>query len=120
MWPPHPAAEPRLEVGPTMRVNVGCEFVFDSTSPTPLILQVLPRTDGHQQLLTERCDVAPVIDSHEYVDSFGNRCLRLTAPEGTLTVRYDALVEMSSEPDPVAWTAVQLPVESLCVATVGF
>ena len=96
-----------------MRVRVGCEFVFDVASPTPLITQIQPRPEGPHRLLSEALSLDPEVDSHEYLDSFGNRCWRLTAPTGRLTLEYDAEAEISPDPDPVVPEARQAPVEQL-------
>ena len=96
-----------------MRVRIGCEFVFDSASPTPLIVQVQPRPDGPHKLLRQQAVLEPAVDSHEYLDSFGNRCWRVTAPEGRLVLRYDAEAVVAPDPDVVVPDAAQLPVEAL-------
>jgi transglutaminase-like putative cysteine protease len=103
-----------------MRVKIGCEFVFQTPSPTPLVVQVQPRPDGPHRLLREDCSLVPSVDSHEYLDSFGNRCWRLTAPDGFLTLRYDAEVEVPPDPDPVVPEAAQMPVEALPDETLAF
>ena len=96
-----------------MRVRVGCEFVFDSPFPTPLITQVQVRPDGSHRVLGETSRLEPNVESHEYRDSFGNRCWRLVVPEGRLTLRYDAEAEISPQPDPVVPEAELVPVEAL-------
>jgi transglutaminase-like putative cysteine protease len=103
-----------------MRVNVGCELVFDSPSPTPLVAQVQPRPDGPHRLCRESCCLDPTVESHEYLDSFGNRCWRLTVPQGSQTLRYDAEVEISPEPDVVVPDAAQVAVEALPDETLMF
>ena len=44
---------------------------------------------------------------------YNNRCRRLILPAGPSTLRYDAVVEVSGEPDPVAPGTPQAPVEDL-------
>ena len=84
-----------------LRVRVGCDFLYESAFPTPMMLIVRPReADGHR-LLDELRVLEPRIPLQEYVDSFGNHVWRLVAPEGRLHVRYDALVEVPAAPDPV-------------------
>src|SRR5262249_56575912 len=53
------------------------------------------------------------VPSHGYLDLFQNRCERLVLPTGSSTLCYDAVVEVSGEPDPIAPDAPQLPVERL-------
>jgi transglutaminase-like putative cysteine protease len=100
--------------------RVGCEFVYESTSPTPAIAQVFVRPDGLHRILKERIDLTPDTTLREYRDSFGNRCARFVMPEGPFALRYDALVEVGAEPDEVAPDAVQAPVEELPDETILF
>ena len=101
-----------------LRVRVGCDFLYESDFPTPMMLIVRPRQAYQHRLLDELQLIEPHIPVHEYIDSFGNPVWRLVAPEGQLHVRYDALVEVPPAPDPVLpglpKTAVQeLPDEVL-------
>jgi transglutaminase-like putative cysteine protease len=103
-----------------MYVRVGCELAFEATSATPLIAQILPRLDGRNRIVRESRKVEPAVDTHEYLDPFGNRCLRLTVPVGEFTLGCDALVEVTDAPDPVVADAVQLGVEGLPDETLAF
>jgi transglutaminase-like putative cysteine protease len=49
----------------------------------------------------------------EYDDVFGNPCWRLVLPTGRSSIRYDAVVEISGDPDPVVLDAPLVPVELL-------
>jgi transglutaminase-like putative cysteine protease len=64
-------------------------------------------------LLQESWRNTPEIDSHEYSDVYGNRCRRLIHPRGETRLCYDALVDITSDPDEVDLHAEQLPVEML-------
>ncbi len=96
-----------------MQLHVGCEFTYESTPPTPAVALVQPRPDLEHSVLNERWQIHPDADRHEYRDLFGNRCERFTLPGGTSTIRYDALVEVSPEADPVDYSAPQHAVEDL-------
>jgi len=48
-----------------------------------------------------------------YLDSFGNRCLRFSAPAGALRLAGASLVRIEDQPDPNGNEALQHPVESL-------
>jgi transglutaminase-like putative cysteine protease len=56
----------------------------------------------------------------EYLDSFGNRCTRISAPEGTLRLWNATLIRDSGEPDPVHPDAEQIPIERLPTETLQF
>jgi transglutaminase-like putative cysteine protease len=55
----------------------------------------------------------PDVPTHSYIDSFGNRCVRLVAPEGTVRFQTDARIEDDGQPDPVVATAPQHPIEDV-------
>ena len=103
-----------------MQVKIGCQFSFDSPVPIPLVLQVQPRPDGGHRLLQETWSLQPEAECHEYLDGFGNRCLRFTAPTGPLRFRYEAQAEISPEPDPIVSHATQVPIEGLPDETMVF
>ena len=84
-----------------IRLRVGCEFEYESAAPVPMLMLVRAQPDGEHQTLYESRWSEPLADIREYVDGFDNRCWRFTVPVGGVTVRYDALVETSREPDPV-------------------
>jgi transglutaminase-like putative cysteine protease len=55
----------------------------------------------------------PVIPIAAYRDEFGNRCSRIVAPAGRLSITSTAIVNDSGEPDAVAREAAQHPIEDL-------
>lgn len=89
-----PAAAP-------LRVRVGCEFGYAATAPVAMLMLVRPRLDGRLGMVRESRWLAPEVPLREYVDGFGNRCWRFTAPAGLLTLRYEAVVEVAAAPEPV-------------------
>jgi transglutaminase-like putative cysteine protease len=105
---------------PARRLRVGCQFDYRSDLPVPLLMLVRARRDGSHRTLHESDWIKPEIPIHEYADAYGNRCWRLVAPEGPLTVRYDAVVEVDDEPDPVEPEAALTPVEALPDDTLVF
>ncbi|WP_035349525.1 transglutaminase-like domain-containing protein [Edaphobacter aggregans] len=54
-----------------------------------------------------------VLEATEYIDGFGNRCQRFTAPMGALRLCGSSMVEWCEEPDETGAGAVQHPVEEL-------
>lgn len=97
-----------------MDIRIGFEIVTKQTSPTPmvLLLNVYPEVANHL-LRPDTLVVSPDIPKHEYVDSFGNRCVRLVAPAGPVTFSCDALIEDDGEPDPIASDAEQHLIQDL-------
>ena len=96
-----------------MLVKVGCEFIYESSWPTPAVMQVRPRPDGDFRVLDEAWRITPPLALHAYSDIYGNTCQRMVIPAGDMLLSYDAMIEVSGQADEVASDAVQLPVEEL-------
>src|SRR5579859_3813030 len=96
-----------------MLVKVGCEFIYESSWPTPAVMQVQPRPDGDFRVLDEVWRITPPLALHAYSDIYGNTCQRMLIPAGDMVLGYDAMIEVSGQADEVAQDAVQLPVEEL-------
>jgi len=96
-----------------MHLNVGCEFNYESPGPTPTVALVQPHPDPEHRVVRESWETEPAIERRSYLDSYRNRCERLILPAGPSTLRYDAIVEVSGEPDPVAPETPQRAVEDL-------
>ena len=96
-----------------MRIRVGCEFSYASAADVAMLMLVRVLPTPGQQTEYESTWTEPRIPIREYVDGYGNRCWRFTAPAGPLRIRYDALVAVSGEPDPVVADAPVVPVDEL-------
>ena len=109
-----------MPLGTTRRLRVGCQFDYGSDEPVPMLMLVRARTDGAHRTLHESRWVDPERPIREYLDGYGNGCWRFVAPAGHLRVRYDAVVEVEDEPDPVVPEAQIVPVEELPDETLVF
>jgi transglutaminase-like putative cysteine protease len=76
-----------------MRLNAGCQIVFEAAEPTPLILMLRPRSGQGQWVVQEEYLLEPSVPIVEYTDSYGNLCQRLLTPSGRFQVRTTACVE---------------------------
>jgi transglutaminase-like putative cysteine protease len=97
-----------------MRIHAGCQISYDCPQPTPMLLALSPHPSRIPDLIgphTMRFD--PPIPAHDYTDGFGNRCTRILAPVGTLTITTDFLIRDTGAKDPVLPAAAQRPVEAL-------
>jgi transglutaminase-like putative cysteine protease len=56
----------------------------------------------------------------QYSDSFGNRCIRVLAPQGNIRFTNSTLIQDSGKPDPINWSAQQVPVHKLPTETLRF
>lgn len=96
-----------------MLLRVGCEFGYESSWATPAVVLVRPHPDPPHRVVRETWEADSTAPGSGYLDLFRNQCDRLLLPVGASVVRYDATVDVSGEPDPVAPDAVQHPVEDL-------
>jgi transglutaminase-like putative cysteine protease len=99
---------------------VGCEFNFYSEAPSSSVLQVQPYPGIPQAVLSDSWESRPAVPLTEYLDEFGNPCQRLMLPGGRFAIRYDAVVEVPADPDPVLAEAQQVPPEDLPAETLQF
>jgi Transglutaminase-like enzymes, putative cysteine proteases len=83
---------------------------FETSWPVPAVLQVAP-IRSEVQMRAERWDTG--VEHHDYVDSFGNRCERVTIPAGTSRIAYEAEVLLSSPRDTIAPGTPETPVVEL-------
>ena len=95
-----------------MRLEAGCELVFEADAPTPLILMLRPRSGAGQWVLREEYILEPVTPVVEYTDSYGNLCQRLVTPQGRFRVYTAASVETADTID-VEPDAPYVPVQDL-------
>ncbi len=84
-----------------MRVSIGCEFVIESSGPTPTAAILQPRHSDTIGLLYEQYSLVPELPLHTYTDTFGNHVWRWVAPVGSMRLRYEAVAEVAPTPDPV-------------------
>ncbi|MBO9882351.1 transglutaminase family protein [Xanthomonas sp. D-109] len=97
-----------------MLIRLGYEIRYRFAQATPM-LAMLDIHDSRREDIVAATALhsVPAVPLHTYRDSFGNRCTRLHAPAGTLTLRADAVVRDSGLPDQYRYDAAQTPVEQL-------
>ena len=95
------------------RLRIGCEFVHEAEYATPAVMQVEPDEGGPVDVVRQGWDSDPELDRHGYVDGYGNRCQRLTLPEGRSTLRYEAMVTVPDATEEVDLDAMETPVADL-------
>ena len=54
------------------------------------------------------------------IDSFGNRCTKFLARQGAVRLYNSTLIEDSGDPDPINWSAREVPVENLPKETLPY
>lgn len=95
-----------------MRLEAGCEILFEAGAQIPLILMLRPRSGVGQWILQEAYLREPSVTVIEYTDGYGNLCQRLVAPEGPFRVRTTACVDTADKID-VDLDAAFVPVQNL-------
>ena len=104
-----------------MRIRLGFEIAVTVPSPTPMVLMLNVRPEIAGSLTRpDEIFLVPDIETSTYTDTFGNTCLRLVAPPGTLTMSADTVRETDGSLDPLNPDALQIPIEELPDDTLQF
>ena len=104
-----------------MRIRIGFELAYDCPQPTPMLLMLHVHPDRMADLETPDTLITdPTLPIGHYIDSFGNRCSRLTLPPGRTVLRTDAIIRDSGLPDPVVPFAHQHEIADLPDDTLVF
>lgn len=104
-----------------MQIRVGFELIYDCPQPTPMILNLnvhftrVSDLVGRDALVTD-----PPVPMDAYRDGFGNWCTRIVAPQGTIRISADAVVNDTGLPDRVSHEAQQIPIQNLPEDTLVF
>jgi transglutaminase-like putative cysteine protease len=97
-----------------MLIRIGFEIVFDVPAPVPILFVLSTHPDRDFSIRRPgRLHVEPEVGIEEFLDVFGNRCGRIVAPSGRLTLWDDAIVEDSGLTDEVAPYAIQHAIQDL-------
>jgi transglutaminase-like putative cysteine protease len=97
-----------------MLIRYGYEITMNCARPTAMVC-LLSVHDDHAKAIrvAERVFTTPIIPTTTYHDLFGNRCRRLVAPAGDLTLWGDATIEDSGVPAAAALDAPEVAVADL-------
>lgn len=97
-----------------MLIRCGYEFTLACTQPTALVCLLSVHDDREADIrVAETAITTPDMKISTYRDLFGNRCRRLVAPAGDLTLWGDVTVEDDGTPDRVVPHTHELPVPEL-------
>jgi transglutaminase-like putative cysteine protease len=104
-----------------MLIKLGYDIQFDVPSAVPFVglLSVHP-SRSHDLRAPDDLQVDPAAPVAYYIDSFGNRCARFRAQQGSVRLFGSTLIEDSGAPDPVAPWARELDIEDLPEDTVQY
>jgi len=97
-----------------MLIRLGYDIQFDLPTDVFFISMVNVHPSRVEDLREpDELKVTPAVPISSYVDSFGNRCTRFMARSGPVRLYNSTLIEDSGAPDPVNWSAREIPVERL-------
>jgi transglutaminase-like putative cysteine protease len=99
-----------------MDLDIGCSFVFGVPVATHAVMLFEPHSTDLHKVVDSRLDIqghAALPPSSTYVDSYGNRCRRITFNAGDANVEFMARVNVSEEPDETLEDAELAPPEHL-------
>ena len=97
-----------------MLIKLGFEISFELLQPAPLLTMLFIHPSRLSSIRsTEQWHESTTFGVREYLDMYGNRCGRLYANAGILTLSSDAIVEDDGLPDQHDPYASQIPVQDL-------
>jgi transglutaminase-like putative cysteine protease len=97
-----------------MKIRVGYEIRYNTPQATPMILMLNVHDSRAADIeVPDRLTTDPLVPVTEYYDSFGNRCSRIIAPGGPITIRGRGVVRDSGTYETVNAFARQHRVEEL-------
>ena len=97
-----------------MLIRYGYEISITCPQPTPLVCLLAVHQERKPDIrVPETVFTVPDIPTTTYLDLFGNRCRRLVAPAGDLTLWGDATIEDDGHLDPVLPDAREIAVADL-------
>jgi transglutaminase-like putative cysteine protease len=104
-----------------LQFRLGYELNYRFSQPTPMILALsIHYSRASDIIIPDYVLTVPAVPIGGYRDGFGNWCSRIAAPEGLFSIRTDALIRDSGEPDKVVPGARQFAVEELPEETLVF
>ena len=78
-----------------MKFQLGCELDYNLTSESTFIFNIRAMENEYQHILDQSLKINPDCQKQEYIDrERQNSFFRLVAPEGKLTISYQAMVEL--------------------------
>jgi len=104
-----------------MKIRVGYDMTFDCAEATPMVLMLnVHPSRAADLLMPDWMRVSPARSITPYVDSFGNKCVRLLAPKGEINISADTVAIDSGRADAVDLAAEEHAISELPHETLIF
>lgn len=108
-----PPAERMNRSSLNLTVRVGCKLVYETSVPTAALFILKPRSEARVRVEGEELSFGIGLPAYEFRDSHENITYRSLLMPGRNEIHHDALVAVSSEPDPRTPRSPPLAVEEL-------
>jgi transglutaminase-like putative cysteine protease len=92
------ATPPRAGVLPSTGYAIDCRLNYELDGPCDFVYMVHVARHPDQRIAREQLTLTPGVESRLHIDGLGNRVLRLHAPQGPFSLRYEADVERFERP----------------------
>lgn len=96
-----------------LTVRIGCRIAYETTVNTPILFVLRPRFDERHMVRSEKLTFGFGLPAYEFQDSHGNLTHRAMLLPGRNEIHHDALVAVSSLPDPLGKGMSPVPVSFL-------
>ncbi len=104
-----------------MMLRLGYDIRFEIPSPVAMVALLNVHPSRAQDLrAADELRVEHATHVETFIDSFGNRCTRFVAPQGTLRLSNTTLLEDPGFADRVKYDARELPVQELPTHLLGY
>lgn len=82
-----------------IRLEAGCNLVFETPDPTALVLMLRPRSGAAQWVISQRFELEPAQFAVEFTDYYENLCQRLILPAGRLEITAVTTADTAAQID---------------------
>ncbi|MES2887779.1 MAG: transglutaminase family protein [Pseudomonadota bacterium] len=96
---------------PSLGYGIDCRLDYELDGACDFVYMVHVAQHPDQRIVNEQLRLTPNVDSRLHSDSFGNRILRLQAPKGPFSLRYQADVARVQRPRDLH--APEVPINEL-------
>ena len=104
-----------------MVIKGGFNLAFQCLQPTPMVLAIHVRPERLGDMVEpETITLFPQVEHETFLDSFGNKCTRLIAPPGRLSIWSRFVVVDSGLPEELPFGAYQHCIQELPPETLTF
>jgi transglutaminase-like putative cysteine protease len=98
----------------SLKIRAGYDIAFTCPQDVPMLLMLNVHPSRRSDLVSDdKIEITPKVATRSYQDAFGNICTRLVAPNGTLELRSNFIINDSGLPDAVVSDAEQWAIDAL-------